>query len=317
MTSLGTWRLVIPLSELTIARRGPSARPFSKAALISAPFGRASSPPRMPPRPLLGDRPAAARSAPYAAKTSGKNARTTWPKMIGSETFIIVALRWTEKRTPSSLARAIWARRKSSSAATRMTVASTTSPSRTGRASLRTVVVPSAATWRMVRVSSAGRTTERSVDAEVVGAHRRDVGPGVGGPGAHRVRVAARVVLHGGGGPAVGVAFAQNGVHRAALDPVVACPDLLLLVGARLVRVVGQGVALGLQLGDGGLELRHRGRDVRELDDVGLGRLGQLAELGERVADPLLLGEAVGEGGDDPAGERDVTGLHVDAGGAR
>ena len=35
------------------------------------------------------------------AKRSLKNTRTAWPKMIGSETFIIVALRWSEKSTPS------------------------------------------------------------------------------------------------------------------------------------------------------------------------------------------------------------------------
>ena len=64
MTSLGTCRLVIPLSELTMARRGPSASPASKAARISAPLGSASRPSRMPPSPLFGDRPAASRSAP-------------------------------------------------------------------------------------------------------------------------------------------------------------------------------------------------------------------------------------------------------------
>ena len=88
---------------------------------------------------------------------------TTWPKMIGSLTFIIVALRCTEKSTSSALARAIWLRRNASSAATRSTVASTTSPSSTGRPSLSTVVVPSVATWRMVRVSSPPSTTDCSL----------------------------------------------------------------------------------------------------------------------------------------------------------
>ena len=46
-----------------------------------------------------------------------------------------------------------------------------------------------------------------------------------------------------------------------------------------------------------------------QLDDVGLGPLGQLAELGERVVEALLVGEPVGELGDDPAGQRDVAGL--------
>ena len=57
-------------------------------------------------QPSFGLTPAAARASPCVGEdVCGKKARTTWPKMIGSETFIIVALRWTEKRTPSSLAR--------------------------------------------------------------------------------------------------------------------------------------------------------------------------------------------------------------------
>ena len=90
-----------------------------------------SSPSRIEPSPLLGLRPAASSCSPYAANTSGRKARTTWPKMIGSETFIMVALRCTENRTSSALARAICSARKASRAAARMTVESTTSPSRT------------------------------------------------------------------------------------------------------------------------------------------------------------------------------------------
>ena len=74
-------------------------------------------------------RPAARRTA---RRASGKNACTTWPKMIGSETFIIVALRCTENSTSSALARAICSVRKRRSAATFMNVPSTTSPARTG-----------------------------------------------------------------------------------------------------------------------------------------------------------------------------------------
>ena len=58
-----------------------------------------------------------------------------------------------------------------------------------------------------------------------------------------------------------------------------------------------------------------RGRDVRQLDDVGLGPQRQLAELGEVVADALLGGEQVGERGEHATGERDVAGLDLDAGG--
>ena len=153
------------------------------------------------------------------------------------------------------------------------------------------------------------------VVAEVVDAHRRDVGLAVGAPRAHRVRVLAGVVLHGRGGAPVGVALAQHRVDRAALDLVVAGAQLALLVGLRVVGVVGQREALALQLLDGGLELRHRRRDVGQLDDVGLGLGGQGAQLGEVVGDPLLLGEVLGEERQDAAGQGDVAGLDVDAGG--
>ena len=66
--------------------------------------------------------------------------------MIGSETFIIVALRWTENSTPSASARAICASRNVRSAATRITVASTTSPASTGTGARSAVTAPSAAT---------------------------------------------------------------------------------------------------------------------------------------------------------------------------
>ena len=153
------------------------------------------------------------------------------------------------------------------------------------------------------------------VVAEVVGVHGRDVGPRVRAPGAHRVRVRPRVVLDRAGRATIGVALTQDRVDRGALDLVVLRAGRLVLVGLRVLGVVRQVVALVLQLLDRGLQLRDGGGDVGELDDVGLGPGGQLAELGERVVDALLLGEALGELADDPAGERDVAGLDLDAGG--
>ena len=152
------------------------------------------------------------------------------------------------------------------------------------------------------------------VVAEVVDAHRGDGRAAVGRPDPHGVRVLASVVLHGGGSATVRVALTQNGVDRAALHLVVAAAGLALVVGLRVVGVVGEGEALRLQLLDGGLELRHRRRDVGQLDDVGLGRGGQRTELGEVVADPLLRRQLLGEEGQDAARERDVAGLDVDTG---
>ncbi len=164
MTSLGTCRLVMPRSESTIASAGPSASSASKDSLIFAPSASDSKPLRMPPRPSLGVRPAAASDAPCSAKVRGKNARTTWPKMIGSETFIIVAFRCTENSTPSALARATCAVRNSRSAATRITDASTTSPASTGTDSRSTVVVPSSPASSIRSDPASEITADFSVD---------------------------------------------------------------------------------------------------------------------------------------------------------
>ena len=314
MTSDGTCRLVMPLSESTIARSGPSAMPCSTAFLMASPSGSLSVAARRAPRPSLGLMPAAASCSPYCSKSVGKNACTTWPKMIGSETFIIVALRCTENSTSSALARATCSVRKRRSAATRMTVPSTTSPASTGMDSLRTVSVPSAATCTTVRVSSASRTTDFSLE-------RKSSAPMV----ATLVRLsllqapiewgwALRVVLDARGGAAIGVALAQDRVDGRALDLVVARAGVLLLVRLRVLRVVGEVVALVLELLDRGLELRDGGGDVGQLDDVGLGLRGQLTQLGERVVEALLVGEAVGELGDDASGEGDVARLDLDTG---
>jgi hypothetical protein len=84
--------------------------------------------------------------------------------MIGSETFIIVALRCSENRTPLALASAICSARNASSAARRMTAESTISPSCTSRPSLRTVTSPPDPTCSMRSVSAPGMVTDVSVE---------------------------------------------------------------------------------------------------------------------------------------------------------
>ena len=164
MTSDGTCRFVMPRSESTIASRGPAAMPASTAALIASASGIVAAATSSVPSPSLGLMSAAARTSPNSSNNAGRNVRTTWPNMIGSDTFIIVALRCTENSTSSACALAIWAARNPRSAATFMNVASTTSPASTGNASRRTVVVPSAATSSMRSTSSDATTTERSFE---------------------------------------------------------------------------------------------------------------------------------------------------------
>ncbi len=78
------------------------------------------------------------------AMRSLKKTSTQSPKMMGSETFIMVAFMWREKRMPCALASAIWASRNSTSALRLSLVASRISPASSGVLSLRTVTEPSA-----------------------------------------------------------------------------------------------------------------------------------------------------------------------------
>ena len=146
---------------------------------------------------------------------------------------------------------------------------------------------------------------------EVAVAHVGYMGLGVRGPGAHLVRVLARVVLDRQRGAAVGVAFTQDRVHGAALDLVVTGLGVFLGVGGGVFRVVRQGVALGLQFLDRGLQLRYRGADVRQLDDVGLRGDRQLAQFGEVIRHGFAA-QLLGEAGEDAPGQGNVAGFHGD-----
>ena len=78
--------------------------------------------------------------------------------------------------------------------------------------------------------------------------------------------------------------------------------DGLLLSILGVGRVVGDVVALGLKLSDALQQLGDGGRDVGQLDDVSLGGLGQLAQGGQLVRDPLLGAESLGEVSNETAG---------------
>ena len=84
--------------------------------------------------------------------------------------------------------------------------------------------------------------------------------------------------------------------------------------GRRILGVVGNLMALPLQLLDRGLELRDRRADVRQLDDVGFGPLHHLAQLRQPVRHPLGRGQAFGEIGENSPGQGDVRRFDGDAG---
>ena len=87
--------------------------------------------------------------------------------------------------------------------------------------------------------------------------------------------------------------------------------DGLLLGVLGVGGVIGDVVALGLELGDALEELGDGGGDVGQLDDVALGGLGQLSQGGQLVRDPLLGLQSVGEVGDQSASNRDVPLLNL------
>ncbi len=129
--------------------------------------------------------------------------------------------------------------------------------------------------------------------------------------------VRLRVLLDGTGDAAIGVAFTQHRIDCAAEHLRVPRLDISLGIALRFFRVIGQIVALRLQLLDRGLQLRDRRADVRQLDDVGLGCLHQLAELGKIVGLALLVREIFRKRRDDPARQGDIAKLDVYACGFR
>ncbi len=314
MTSDGTCRLVMPRSESTMASSGPSARPAATAALMASPSGSDSTPASSAPRPSLAERPAAASASPYSVEDLGEER----PDHVAED-----------DRVGDLHHRGLEVDREEH--ALGLGAGDLLGEERVERGGVHERAVDDLAREHRHRLLEHGDAAvvgdvldtqgvvgghhhRLLVGEEVVVPHRGHVGLTVARPGTHRVRVGPGVVLDRRRGAAVGVALAQHRVDRGAHDLVVAGADVALLVGGGVVGVVGQVIALLPELGDGGLELRDRGGDVGQLDDVGLGPRGQLTELGQRVADLLLRGQPVGEPGKDPAGERDVAGHDVDAG---
>ncbi len=125
-------------------------------------------------------------------------------------------------------------------------------------------------------------------------------------PRFHRMRVLPGVALDRRRRTTIRVALAQDGIYRAAKRLPVALPERFVIIGLWVIREIREPESLGLQLGDSGLELRHRGADVGQFDDVGVRELRQAAEFTEIVGDFLLVVEIVGEFRKNAGRQRDV-----------
>ncbi len=164
-------------------------------------------------------------------RTSSKNTETTWPKMMGSEIFIIVALTCSENSRPCFLATSICSAKNLRKALALMADASITSPACSGVLSFSTVTLPSLATCSMRALVAAGQRCGNFRTEEVAVLHVGNVGLGILAPCAHLVRIVAGKLLDGGGGAAVRIAFTQNRVDGAAQHDAVTGADILVGVG--------------------------------------------------------------------------------------
>ena len=139
MTSLGTCKLVMPRSESTMAMPlRYSATSAVKAASSAWPCILLMA----SPKPLLGFTPRVANVSPYFSKSGANHARTPCPKMIGSETFIMVAFMCSENSTPLSFAQSTCFSRKEVKEALHMNEESTTSPDSTATGARSSVAFP-------------------------------------------------------------------------------------------------------------------------------------------------------------------------------
>ena len=123
-----------------------------------------------------------------------------------------------------------------------------------------------------------------------------------------------RKFLYCGGNPAIGISLAQNRVDGAAENLRIARSGVTLSVAASVLGIVRNLESLRLQFCDGFLQLRYRCTDVRQLDDVGVGRFGQFAELCECVRLALVRRQCVRKSGEDARRERDVSSFNHNTG---
>ena len=105
--------------------------------------------------------------------------------------------------------------------------------------------------------------------------------------------------------------FSQHGVDSGAHHLAVDSLDGLLIGVLGVGRVVGDVVALGLQLSDALQQLGDGGRDVGQLDDVSLGGLGELAQRCQLIRNPLFRSQPLGEVSNQAASNRDVSLLNL------
>ena len=155
------------------------------------------------------------------------------------------------------------------------------------------------------------------VTVEVVCLHARHVSSNGLVPNAVAMRIVTSIVLDSVRSAAVGVALTKHRVHRRALYLVVAGTDCLFFVRGRSIRVIRQSITVLLEFGNRGLELRHRSRNIRKLDDVRIWFKRELAEEREVIRHRLTckhrpFRERILESCENTSRQGDVLGFDID-----
>ena len=149
---------------------------------------------------------------------------------------------------------------------------------------------------------------------KVAALHGGNVGFRVFRPCTHAVRIFFRKVFHCLRRAAVGVAFAQNGIDRAAFDAVVTFAHGFFFIGLRVGRIIGDGKAFCLQFFNRGGQLRYGCADVRQFDHVCIGLFNQFAQFGKRIRYALRFGQVFWKRRQNTARERNVAGFDINIG---
>ena len=128
--------------------------------------------------------------------------------------------------------------------------------------------------------------------------------------------VFAGIIFDRVGNAAVRIAFSQNRVNGAAKYFGVAGLDFFFLFVFRFNRIVWNLEALILEFFDRGSQLRNRGRNIRKLDNIGFGPVGQFTEKSQIVAVALFFRQIFRKAGKNAACKRNVAQFEFNAAGA-
>ena len=103
------------------------------------------------------------------------------------------------------------------------------------------------------------------------------------------MRVLPCIVLDGLCDASVRITLSQNRVNSTAKHLRIGVPDFSFRIRTRLFGIIRKRIALRLKLFDSSRQLRNRGTDIGQFDDVGRRRLGQVTEFRQRITLPLFI----------------------------